>query len=587
MVSDKYVIAKVFFDAFPKSTSRLIMVSMGQAPESAYYDVDYVSAVARRLDIAVDERIGKVASGGAAKKRDAESSSSPVSSEAKKSKWYSAPSEGGKDHSAGGYKDRVSKFGKTMAEHMEERTCRRCNGHYGKGHRCNTAVRSGSGPNDAKVLRMMSRRNHMKARITAALDSELGRQMIEEKKGASSGSLVAGAVVSGDAKPEAIMTVSSSSVVPAPTVDSDIEMSESDMHSVGDEADLKMRAEATLVNGMASVAVDDADLLMNLSAQACKFDAVFSAPPTMRSNYICVPLVVQNVVCFGIVDTGSTFSCITNEFFESLGGRSHAGFRANLDNSVVQMAHEVSTVPRVGSVELSLEYNRLNKIHMFEVFTFYSEENVHVLLGMDILSKLGIGISGLVSRHGFQASPRLPDPIDDSIKPNADPFGSDAARAPFVKLLNELLVENSQIDMKNTQCNLPDSIIRLDTKPGCYAWRAQYPLPEAYRDAVNKQIQVWLDEGVIEKSASHTRFNHPLLVVKKKDADGNYDMSKPRVVLDVRKLNSILEVDDKQQLPLISTIHQNIGTKTIHTHYGATDVLIPHRSALLRTLIIF
>lgn len=70
---------------------------------------------------------------------------------------------------------------------------------------------------------------------------------------------------------------------------------------------------------------------------------------------------------------------------------------------------------------------------------------------------------------------------------------------------------------------------------------------------------------VITRSASHTRFNHPLLVVKKKDADGNYSMSKPRVVCDVRKLNAILEVDDKQQLPLISTIHQNIGTKMIHT----------------------
>jgi transposase InsO family protein len=278
-----------------------------------------------------------------------------------------------------------------------------------------------------------------------------------------------------------------------------------------------------------------------------------------------VPLVVQNVVCFGLVDTGATFSCITNEFFDYLGGTKHPRFNVAEVGSCVQLAHEVSSVPRVGSVELNVEYSKINKVHLFEVFSFYSEENVHVLLGMDILSKLGIGISGLVSQHGFQAGPRLPDPIDDSIKPNADPFGSDAERAPYLKLLNELLVKNSQIDMKNTQCNLPDSVIKLDTKPGCVAWRAQYPLPEAYRDAVNKQIQIWLDEGVIERSASHTRFNHPLLVVKKKDADGNYDMSKPRVVLDVRKLNSILEVDDKQQLPLISTIHQNIGTKTIHS----------------------
>ena len=566
-VSDKYIVAKVFFDAFPESTCRLIMVAMGHATESSFYDIDYVCAVARRMGIAVDKRLGKIASGGgAAKKRDAESSDLVVSNEAKKSKFYSAPatdSGRGNDHSgrgnySGSRGNALTKFGKTFKEHIAERICWDCNGPYSKGHRCNTAVRTGSGGN-AKVVRMMRKRPTIQSMVTAALDSELGGRVLEEKKGASSGSAVA--VVKD--KPATVMTAPSS---PAEPLDTDIVMSESDCRPDNDdEADLKMRAEASLVDGMSNVAVEDADLLMNLSAQACKFDAVFSAPPTMRSNSICVPLVVQNVVCFGIVDTGATFSCITNEFFDSLGGRSHPGYQASMDDSVVQLAHEVSTVPRIGAVKLNLEYNRLNKSHMFEVFSFYSEENVHVLLGMDILSKLGIGISGLVSRHGFQAGPRLPDPIDDSIKPNADPFGSEEERAPFVKLLNELLVMNSQIDMKNTQCNLPDSIIRLDIKPGCVAWRAQYPLPEAYRDAVNKQIQVWLDEGVIERSASHTRFNHPLLVVKKKDANGNYDMSKPRVVLDVRKLNSILEVDDKQQLPLISTIHQNIGTKTIHT----------------------
>jgi len=581
-VSDKYVIAKVFFDAFPESTSRLIMVAMGQASESSFYDVDFVSSVARRLDIAVDKKLGKVASGlsGAPKKRDAESSNLVISGEAKKSKYSS--DSGSRQHGRsfgaahdGNHKGKfVSKFGKTIAEHIAERTCKDCNGHYGKGHagNCGTAIRSGSG-GGSKVVRMMRKRqNNIQSMVDAAVNSELGNRVVQEKKGVSSGSVSS----SGSlfvAEPASVMTGSSSSPVAVPavpvvstTVDTDIEMSESDDHSVEDEADLKMKAQASsLVDGMSSVCVNDADLLLNMAAQECKFDAVFSAPPTMRSNSICVPILVQNVVCFGIVDTGATFSCITNEFFDYLGGRSHPGFCANDGNGVVQLAHEVSTVPRVGSVELNLEYNRINKSHMFEVFSFYSEENVHVLLGMDILSKIGIGISGLVSRHGFQTGPKLPDPIDDSIKPNADPFGSEEDRAPFVKLLNVLLVENSQIDMKNTRCNLPDSTIQLDTKPGCVAWRAQYPLPEAYRDAVNKQIQVWLDEGVIERSASHTRFNHPLLVVKKKDANGNYDMSKPRVVLDVRKLNSILEVDDKQQLPLISTIHQNIGTKMIHT----------------------
>ena len=69
-------------------------------------------------------------------------------------------------------------------------------------------------------------------------------------------------------------------------------------------------------------------------------------------------------------------------------------FSANVDNSVVQLAHEVFTVPYVGHVELELEHYIVNKSYLFEVFLFCSRMNVHVLLGVEILFKLGIGISG-------------------------------------------------------------------------------------------------------------------------------------------------------------------------------------------------
>ncbi|CEP08963.1 hypothetical protein, partial, partial [Parasitella parasitica] len=87
--------------------------------------------------------------------------------------------------------------------------------------------------------------------------------------------------------------------------------------------------------------------------------------------------------------------------------------------------------------------------------------------------------------------------------------------------------------MKNTECNLPESVIKLDIVSGSALWRAQYSLPEAYHEIVANQIKIWLDEDVIVRSASHTRFNHPLLVVKNKDADGKYSMDKPRVVCDL------------------------------------------------------
>ncbi|CEP08435.1 hypothetical protein, partial, partial [Parasitella parasitica] len=245
-------------------------------------------------------------------------------------------------------------------------------------------------------------------------------------------------------------------------------------------------------------------------------------------------------------------------------GQSCASFKPS--HGVVQLGHVSSSVSRLGAVNLNIFYNKFAVKHEFEVFDFYSNENIHVLLGLDILSKIGIGITGLVSQHFTQVGPKIPDPIDpDHVKPNDDPYGSEIERAPFVKSLNKLLATNSKIDLKNTRCNLPDSTIKLTTKPGCVAWRAQYPLPEAYREAVAAQIKTWLDEGVICRSRSHTEYNSPLLCVKKKNSEGEYTLEKPRVVCDVRKLNSILVVDDKQQLPLISSIHERIGDKTIHS----------------------
>jgi hypothetical protein len=123
---------------------------------------------------------------------------------------------------------------------------------------------------------------------------------------------------------------------------------------------------------------------------------------------------------------------------------------------------------------------------------------------------LALALVVLMNQYGFRAGPRSPDPIiDDSSKHNAYLFDSDLERAPYLRLSNELVMKNVQIDMMNIQCNLPDSVIRLDTKSGCVALRAQYPLSEAYRDAVSEQIQIWLDECVVERSASHTHFDHP------------------------------------------------------------------------------
>jgi len=82
------------------------------------------------------------------------------------------------------------------------------------------------------------------------------------------------------------------------------------------------------------------------------------------------------------------------------------------------------------------------------------------------------------------------------------------------------LKQNSEIDLGKTYCNLPGAIVQLKTIPGKTAYRAPYPVPVVYKDAVLAQLKEWQQDGVIEPSPSHTGWNHPLLVVAKKNADG-------------------------------------------------------------------
>ncbi|KAI8636614.1 hypothetical protein BD408DRAFT_448318 [Parasitella parasitica] len=311
-------------------------------PESSFYDLDYVTSVARRLDLAVDNGgIAFAARTISGKKRDADVAIA-ASSESKKSKYYPGSSVGSASPSGAAAKPvqfksylALSKFGNTFAEHVAEGLCFSCNQQHFKRHRCNTGVRTGQsgGKGANKVLRTMSkkqRKGAIDAAVSAALLAAKVDSAIESKKNASA----------------------ASPPVEKATVDADVEISDNTDGSVSDSADnaadLRDRAQATLVDEMSQVSVTDPDILQNMAPQEC----------------------------------------------------------------------------------------------------------------MDILSKLGIGII-----YGL----KLPN----------------------------LLLENSQIDMKNTACNLPDLIIKLDTTPGSVAWRAQYPLPEAYRDVVAKQIQIWLDEGVI------------------------------------------------------------------------------------------
>ena len=59
-LTDRFVVvAKVFFDALLGSVSRFITIAMSRALEVPSYDFDYVSAIAGRIDNAVDKKESK------------------------------------------------------------------------------------------------------------------------------------------------------------------------------------------------------------------------------------------------------------------------------------------------------------------------------------------------------------------------------------------------------------------------------------------------------------------------------------------------------------------------------------------------
>ncbi|KAI7864874.1 uncharacterized protein EV154DRAFT_584816 [Mucor mucedo] len=303
-----------------------------------------------------------------------------------------------------------------------------------------------------------------------------------------------------------------------------------------------------------------------LWAQQCKFHSVFSLPPDNKSNMIIIPVIIQNIRTYAIIDTGATFSMISPSFASFLGD----SIVITPSSGTVQLGHVNNFCDRKGNVSINIFYNNKAFIHKFEIFDFFKTHNnrhIPALIGMDLFHQLRIGITGLaISHFDLQNNnPFPPSPVDPISKPNNSPFGTQVERDIMLSVLNPLLQNNAKIDMKNTFCNLPGAVIHLNTKPGCIAFKKQYPLPFAYEDAVRKQITTWLNEGVIEVATSHTGFNAPLLVVGRKNADGIFTFDKIRLVTDVRNLNSILTVTDTQSYPLINEIMSRIGGAKIHT----------------------
>ncbi|EIE88739.1 hypothetical protein RO3G_13450 [Rhizopus delemar RA 99-880] len=230
----------------------------------------------------------------------------------------------------------------------------------------------------------------------------------------------------------------------------------------------------------------------------------------------------------------------------------------------IKLGHNSSSiVSRLGIINLTVYYNQIRLPYEFEVFDFSSD--VPICLGLDILPKLRIGLTGLATSWLNSNIPKIPDPVNpDDYKPNETPVGTKQERQQLMSTIQPLLDANTSIPM-SSHCNLPGAIITLDTEPNAFAYRRQPDIAIANRKIMEDQIQTWLDDCVIEPAPSNTRFNNPIFLVGKKDVNGLY--TKKRAVIDPRMLNQLVKNVDRMPLPLISDLHQRMGSATIFTTF--------------------
>lgn len=458
---------------------------------------------------------------------------------------------------------------------------------YSQGHECTTAVRTGPPPSSTlRRFQMMRIAENRKVKPTssgttgASSDAAVSKycifhkvkthntdecvvltKMIADRTPRSDDNTIAGPVAGVEPLPsvtttndgvglDAAITNNDSTTVPSPATKATTTANSSAPNKT-----------AALTNNNSTVGIDDAmdvDEIVAVEAQKCKINE-YSNLPVNKSNSLLIPLIVESYKVYGVLDTGCTFSICSPQFAKSLGVPINFAV-----NGHVQLGHSSTIQPRVGTCSLNVFYNKRNFTHQFEIFDFYSESNdCPMLLGLDIMSNLKIGITGLTSSWFEYTGPELPSPIDPDCEPNNDPYGTPSERTQAYKPIEVLLKENAAIDLATTHCNLPGAIVQLETIPGKVAYRAPYPVPVVYKDAVLAQLDQWEKDGVIEPSPSHNGWNHPLLVVAKKNADGAYSFDKPRIVADVRLLNQILVSTDKYQMPRIDEIHHKFSAATI------------------------
>lgn len=332
------------------------------------------------------------------------------------------------------------------------------------------------------------------------------------------------------------------------------------------------------LNSNEDEAIDNA--IANSEDNNCKCRSIKQAYNNLITNNpfsLYTPLLIQNNRAIGLVDTGSELSVMSKKFILL----NKIPFVTNNNNAILKLAGKNNTINRLGRTEpIEIKYNGKISTHTFEIIEFDDNDQTDVILGYEILPKLGIALTGVA--HNFDDAVIFDDSINDEVIPNKSPVGSVEQQEHFMKEIRPLLKINQSIS-KHSFCTVPESVIHLNTEKDKFVNIPQYPIPYKLRPKIQEQIETWIANGTIEKAPVNTKWNSPLTLAAKKDSQGNKSDTNKRVCLDTRALNNILLDDDVQSLPNIPDIFHKLAGHSVFSSFDAFsafhrfEIYEPHR----------
>lgn len=277
-----------------------------------------------------------------------------------------------------------------------------------------------------------------------------------------------------------------------------------------------------------------------------KNNSVFSVIDTRNTKGMLTTEVDMNqIIVEGIIDTGSSISILSENFFN------HNFSHLHLKKSFVLLNDaQGNKMSVVGKVLLVVTKGDIKFEHFFLVVINLSKD---CILGLDILNKLKFTICFQPNSQEYAMCMNTlvnKDILKSCYVPTDTHNEQDISRIPSE--INKILTKFPEVfDGKLGRCKVGEHSIKLSSDKIIKVPPRIIPLH--YRTRVKEIVYDLLEKGVIRHSKS--QFSSPAVLVPKKSGD-------IRICVDYRQLNVITE-KNAYPLPLVSEVHNRLKGSTI------------------------